>query len=582
MNDEQGTVMEGHRAGRQALIDWVDAQPKDAYEADRHLRAILPLYVEQADRLASLQEDLSRFGKLVATEIDAQVRENNRQGNEPQLERFDGIGRRVEAIRHHPSYHEAGRGIYGSNVMAAYDEHPNTVGVLARMYVSSTNGEAGHNCPLACTAGVIRVLQELGDEETKGRYLPGLLNPTYGEHLEGAQFLTEIQGGSDVGKNATVARQAGDGSWEIWGEKWFCSNIDADLFLMTARPEGASGGTRGLGLFLVPRRLEDGSTNEFYVRRLKEKIGTRSMASGECDFRGARAWHMGELGEGFRHMMELVITTSRLFNAAACAGLARRAYVVAQTYARHREAFGQPIGDYPLVQETLADMKAELDAMVSSSFYLARMQDRIDAGEASPQQRAFQRMAINLNKIRTAVSARELATQGIEVLGGNGAIETFSVLPRLLRDSIVTENWEGTHNTLIMQILRDMGRYRVHEGFFAELEDLLESSGDDALKRALAQKLAGVRAEVARVLDQEPGRASLSMRRLIEPLASLFYGAVQVWEQAQLGDDEASDEARATLAQFLNRRLEIDGDEALTALSGADYLERIALVASAL
>src|SRR5690606_16204596 len=133
--------------------------------------------------------------------------------------------------------------------------------------------------------------------------------------------------------------QADDGTWRIFGEKWFCSNIDADVFLMTARPEGAGAGTSGLGLFLVPRHLDDGRVNGFYVRRLKDKLGTRSMASGECDFNDAVAYHMGPVGSGFKNMMQLVINTSRLFNAVGCVGVMRRALVTARQYAKYRRAF---------------------------------------------------------------------------------------------------------------------------------------------------------------------------------------------------------------------------------------------------
>ncbi|MFB6351366.1 MAG: acyl-CoA dehydrogenase family protein, partial [Bradymonadaceae bacterium] len=451
MSDEETISYEGHRAGRAALEAWDEAKPANAYEADTHLQRLIAIYADP-DRHADLEETLRAFGDKVAGEIDALVRQNDKKRNHPKLDRFNDYGRRTEQIAHHPSYHEAGEHIYGSGLISAYAKYPNNFGVLARMYLSSYNGEAGHNCPAACTAGVVRVLQELADDELREKYLPKFLSDEYDEHMEGAQFLTEIQGGSDVGKNATRAEPAEDGTYRLWGEKWFCSNVDADVFLMTARFSDEVEGTSGLGLFFVPRELDDGAVNDFEIRRLKDKIGTRTMASAECEFEGAVAYHMGPEEAGFKNMMRYVINTSRLWNATACVGLARRAYVTAQTYARFREAFGRPIGEYPLVQETLADIKAELDAATSTSLHMAALQDRIDVGETDESEEQFFRMALNLNKVRTAKFARRAAVDGIEVLGGNGAIETFSVLPRLLRDSIVTENWEGTHNTLQMQI----------------------------------------------------------------------------------------------------------------------------------
>ncbi len=574
-------VQPGQAKGRGDLQAWEASQPENAYTADTHFVRVLPLYVK-SEPLGDVVEDLERFGAEVAGPVDELVRKNNLHQNLPQLERYTGIGERIEQVDHHPTYHEAGKYIYGSGIMSAYAHQPNAAGVISRFYVSSYNGEAGHNCPAACTAGVIRVLQEIAPDDIREKYLPGFLNRDYDKHLEGAQFLTEVQGGSDVGRNASRAVRQPDGSYRVWGEKWFCSNIDADVFLMTARLEDdngepVAGGTRGLGLFFVPRRLDDGTVNNFTVRRLKDKIGTRSMASGETDFRGAIAYHMGAPKDGFKNMMRLVINTSRLFNAAACMGLARRAYVTAQTYAEHRVAFDQPIINYPLIQETLANVKAEIDACVSGTMHLAWLQDRIDQGQASETEQQFFRMALNLNKVRTAKSARYAAVDGIEVLGGNGAIESFSVLPRMLRDSIVTENWEGTHNTLQMQVMRDMQKYGVHQGFFGYLDGLLEDCRDDdadlvaAVRAALGQSMEALQ----KVAQMDMGSATLAMRPQMDQLAWAFYAAVRLWERAQLDVDDEVDAASA--AQFIGHRLSKDVD-----YTDADVLARLGKVARSL
>lgn len=565
-------VQPGQARGRNDLQAWEASQPDNAFTSDTHFARLVPLYAttEPADELV---EELTKFGAEVAGPVDKLVRRNNLNENLPRLQRYTGIGERIEQVEHHPTYHEAGAYMYGGGMMAAYEHHPNATGVLTRFYISSYNGEAGHNCPAACTAGVIRVLQELAPDHIREKYLPGFLDRDYAKHLEGAQFLTEVQGGSDVGKNASRAVKQADGSYRIYGEKWFCSNIDADVFLMTARFEDASGkptqeGTRGLGLFFVPRQLEDGTVNHFTVRRLKDKIGTRSMASGECDFRGAVAYHMGEPKDGFKNMMRLVINTSRLFNAAACMGLARRAYVTAKTYAEHRVAFDQPIMNYPLVQETLANVKAEIDACVSGTMHLAWMQDKIDKGEATEAEQQFFRMALNLNKVRTAKSARYAAVDGIEILGGNGAIETFSVLPRMLRDSIVTENWEGTHNTLQMQVMRDMQKYGVHEGFFSHLNTLLEECDEADSERVAAVKagLGESMKALGKVAQMDMGPATLAMRPQMDKLAWLFYATVRLWERADLGGD--GDVDTASVDQFIANRVtgEVDyADEGVLA-----------------
>ena len=373
------------------------------------------------------------------------------------------------------------------------------------------------------------------------------------------------------------AEQREDGSWRIFGEKWFCSNIDADVFLMTARIDDIDEeGTRGLGLFLVPRKLDSGEVNGFYIRRLKDKLGTRSMASGECDFDGAVGYHMGEVGKGFLNMMKLVINTSRLYNAVGCCSMMRRSLVTARAYARHREAFGQPIVNYPLVQETLANMRAELETTLSGTMHLVAMQDRMDAGETTPQEDAFFRMALGLNKARTAKSARWAVVEGIEILGGNGAIETFSVLPRLLRDSVVYENWEGTHNTLYMQVWRDMKKYSVHEGFFAYLEGLLDeidTPTEQDLRDELGDLLVTLEQDTLEILERPMASASLAMRRLVDDLVYTFYAVVRTWERAQFGADE-DDVAEASLEHFFDIRLRQGGPE----VGDASYLERLQIL----
>ncbi len=510
--------------GREALTDWLAAQPEDLFADDADLAALV-----RAHGLADRAAALGAAGRSVAGPLDAAARENDLPRNHPVLDSWDGIGRYTAGVSHHPSHRAAGRAIYGTGVMAAFGEtgvdgraggssprRPVSAAphrfILTLFYLTAQAGEAGHNCPLACDAGAIRTLQHVGTAQQQSTFLPGLLDPDFDTNLTASQFLTEVQGGSDVGANAVVAVPVGDhdggpgSEWSISGEKWFCSNADADVFLLTARVADPGTGTKGLGLFLIPRTRPDCSVNGFRVRRLKEKLGTRSMASGEIDFVDAHATALGPVRDGFRTVMELVITTSRLFNAAGCAAHARRAWVVASTYAQYREAFGQPIAQFPLVAETLAWIRADAAACLASTLMLAGLQEQVDEGTISQTDSAFFRVAVNLNKLQTSVLAHDAVNRGIEVLGGNGAIESFSVLPRLLRDNVVYENWEGSHNVLRAQVLRDCTRMGVHEGFFDALERRL---GDEH-----AEALAADRAELTGLLDAEPAIRDLRFRRL--------------------------------------------------------------------
>ena len=501
--------MDATTRGRADLAAWKEAQPSDLYSDDDALLSLI-----EHHGLTDRSQRFHDAGSAVAGPLQQAVVENNLHRNLPVLDDWSGIGQYTAKIHHHPSWWTAGRLIYGTGIMALYGEEAiSHRSILTLFYLTAQAGEGGHNCPLACDAGAIRSLQELGTDAQKDKYLSRLIDPNFDTNFTASQFLTEVQGGSDVGANTVraVSDSGDEGAGSVWalsGEKWFCSNADADVFIMTARPEGAADGTRGLGLFLVPRIKPDGSVNSFRIRRLKDKLGTRSMASGEMDFQGAYAEALGPVGSGFKAVMRWVITTSRLYNAAGCAAHARRAWVVASTYAQHRQAFGQPIARFSVVKETLAWMRADAAGSIASTLWLAGMLEQFDRGTLGEKETAFFRLAVNLNKLQTALLAHDVVNHGIEVLGGNGAIESFSILPRLLRDNVVYENWEGTHNVLRAQVLRDCARMQVHQGFFDVLADIL---GEEAVTQD--------RAEMDAVLALSPDLAALRFRRLASRMA---------------------------------------------------------------
>lgn len=381
----------------------------------------------------------------------------------------------------HPAYHRAGRAVWATGVVGA---EPHEQASL--LYRLSQSGEGGHMCPVVCTAGLVRVLRTRASEELRQRFLPPLLETDYDRAQRGAQFLTERHGGSDVGANRVEAVPAGD-VWRLYGEKWFCSVADADQFLVTARPRGAPPGTRGLSCFLVPRA--DGG---FRIRRLKDKLGTRALATGEIEFEGAPAYPLGPLEEGFKTAVG-VLNTSRWLNAVGSAGLMRRAFDVASAFARERDAFGGPIARFPLVRENLAVMKSEAAAALASTTQVTDFVACIDAGEASEEDVLAHRLLVNANKFVTALAATRMCRRGIEALGGNGTIEDFSPLPRLYRDAIVFESWEGTHNVLCAQVLRDLSRFDaldlVLERVRGVLPDVDESEVVDEAFRELEPRL---------------------------------------------------------------------------------------------
>ena len=398
-------------------------------------------------------------------------------------------------VEFHPAYHRAGRAVWATGIVGA------TAREQASLFFElAQSGEGGHACPVVCTAGLVRALRSRASDELRSRFLPPLLEPDYDRAERGAQFLTERHGGSDVGANRVEAVPGGD-VWRLHGEKWFCSVADADQFLVTARPRGAPEGTRGIGCFLVPR-----TGGGFRILRLKDKLGTRALATGEIEFEGALAYPLGTLEEGFRTAVS-VLNTSRWLNALGSAGLMKRAYGEAAAFAREREAFGGPIARFPLVRENLAVMKAEAAAALASSLHLTELVARIDEGVATDEDVAWHRVLVNANKFVTSLAATAVCRRGIEALGGNGTIEDFSPLPRLYRDAIVFESWEGTHNVLCAQVLRDLAKL---------------GAVDLVVERAQAPAELGAR---LRRSVSEPGWGALHGRRQLDALVRALQAA---------------------------------------------------------
>lgn len=563
--------------GRADLARWRAQFPDNFFDCDENLQRVLPMYCPNYQQLLPALRD---FGYQAATVIDPAATVNDSPQNHPRLNAWDGIGRRTEDIEFHPTYHAAGRPAYEAGILSLSAEPGHVMQQSALFYLLTQCGEMGHACPIVCTLGLIRALQAKGSEELCSRYLPPLLERDYDRKQTASQFLTEVQGGSDVGANAMEARpvEGQPGVWRLRGEKWFCSVANAAQILVTARPLGASAGTRGLGTFLLPRRLPDGTLNAFHIRRLKTKLGTRTMASAEMDFDDALAYQIGDVDEGFKIVVEMVLNTSRWANALGSAGLLRRALVEAWTFAQQRQAFGSPIGRYPLVVEALAEIKVDLYALLASTLRLSYLVDRIDLGLATPQERAVHRLLVNINKYWTSVQASLGIRQAQEILGGNGAIEDFSIIPRLYRDAVVFESWEGSHNVLCLQAARDMVKYGLHQELHSYLAALLDRvthptlTGQQDLVVTAMERLPG---RLDRVLAGDPTFHQAHVRRVIDELAALIQAVCLLAEaEWELGQGPETDKPEA-IALFVNRYLRPNYDP----LDDPLYLERVTKLA---
>ena len=540
------------QAGREDLARWRASRPTNYYEVTPNLRSVLVMRAG-ASRTAAMEPRLSEFGRNVVEGIDPAVEELERPGHLPTHVPFDCIGREVQGVEFHPAQRRAGQAVWASGMLTATHDGEGVFEQAALFYLLSHVGEGGHGCPVVCTAGLARAIEHRGSPELQARYLGGLFSLDYDQCLRGSQFLTEIQGGSDVGANTTsaVPEPAEPGAWRLSGEKWFCSVADADLFAVTARPEGGGGGTRGLGCFVVPRSLDGTTPNGFRIRRLKDKLGTRSLASAEIDFEGALGWPIGPVEEGFHVAVEELLDTSRWLNAVGSTGIMRRAYLEASTFARHRRAFGRAVGAFPAVRENLAVMKAEEQAALASTMALTGLLDLLDRGQATDRDAASYRVLVNANKYLTSITATDVVHRGIEVLGGNGTIEDFSPLPRLYRDAVVFESWEGTHNVLCAQVHRDCTRLGLLEHLLAWLRTELaaagEAAGGDGANVAAALEAIAPR---LRHSIADPGHAAVHFRRQLERLTRIAQATCLLAEATA----EAPVEEKAAVASLFVRR----------------------------
>lgn len=452
-----------------------DSGGLDLLAADADLEALVRLHLPQ--RLAdTLLPQLSRLGRLAGGRLDELALLADR--NPPVLHARSRTGEDVQSIEKHPAYVEMERIAFSEFGLAAMSHRagvfgwPEPLPPIAKYLVTYlfAQAEFGLLCPVSMTDSLTRTLRRFGDEKLIARYLDTLTSQDMAEHMQGAMFMTERAAGSDVGATEVTATPDAGGMWRLDGEKWFCSNADADLAMVLARRPEAPAGIKGISLFLLPRTLPDGSPNSYRVVRLKDKLGTRSMASGEISLQGARAWLVGDPGAGFRQMADM-INNSRLSNGVRSAGMMRRAVTEALFVAHERTAFGKPLIDMPLMRRQLAKLVVPAEQARAMMFQAAETLRRSDKGEEGAY--ALLRILTPLMKFRACRDARKVTGDAMEVRGGCGYIEEFSDA-RLLRDAHLGSIWEGTSNIVALDVLRAGTREGSFEALGAHVERLLE------------------------------------------------------------------------------------------------------------
>src|SRR5580704_2191476 len=530
-----------------------DTSGMNFYRADPALTDLLRIHLPD-NLFRHIEPHLDRLGALAGGHLDECARLADR--HVPELHQRDRFGRDAQWIEYHPAYRELEKaafgefGIHAMSVRKGILGWPDKYPVVAKHAFTFlfNQAEFGLGCPINVTDGCAKLLSKFGSEALKEKYLDGLTQTDMNKLTQGGQFMTEKEGGSDVGKLRTTAVREGD-HWRLSGEKWFCSNADAEVVMLLARPQGAEGGTRGVGLFLMPRRLEDGSPNHYRIVRLKDKLGTRSMASGEIKLEGAVAYAVGKLDRGFVQMAEMV-NSSRLSNGVKSTALMRRAYHDAMTVAKNRVVFGSRIIDLPLARRQLMKIMLATEQALSMSFLTA---DALDRGEAGSQDAAaLLRILTPTLKFRATRDARKVCGDALEMRGGIGYIEEFAT-SRLLRDAQLGSIWEGTGNIVAIDALtRAIGRHGADSALAADLQARLNDSASVAAVfrdrlRGLIDSAIGFARKIAGHSENEA-----EARRATSLLYHVASAVTLAWEGARIH------EMRGDARRLLLSRLVID------------------------
>ncbi len=406
--------------------------------------------------------------------------------NKPVFSSHDRYGHRIDLVEFHPAYHELMRTAVEHGLPSLPWAHPQPGAHVARAALTylHSQAEAGTGCPLTMTFACVPALRLQPD--LAKTWLPKILNTHYDSrnvgitHKAGATIgmaMTEKQGGTDVRANTTRAYPVGAGgpgqAYELVGHKWFCSAPMCDGFLTLAQTD------KGLSCFLLPRHRPDDTRNEFYIQRLKNKLGNCSNASSEVEFRGALAWMLGEEGRGVPTIIEMVAMT-RFDCMVGSSALMRQALTQASHHCAHRTVGGRVLSEQPLMQNVLADLALESEASLALSMRMGRALDHL----GDEQEAKFARLVTAVGKYWICKRAPAMINEAAECMGGAGYVED-SILPRLYREAPVNSTWEGSGNVQCLDVLRALSKEPgVLEALFVELGD---GHGDKQLARHIEQ-----------------------------------------------------------------------------------------------
>jgi len=476
----------------------------------RQLTRILPEFLQH-------QKQIEDVGKWVMGELDEAASYTDRYAP-PRLETHNAKGQPVRNVILNPRYQAAL--IKANELILRAELQPNSSQALSFVYgYLLSQSDISVHCPVTMSGAVIYVLKHFAPKAVQETYLKPLYAATAEALPSGGTWCTELHGGSDIGASTTHAVKHGD-AWQLHGLKWFTSNAGSGLALATARPEGAVSGSKGIGLYLVPSHLPDGAPNAYTIRRLKDKLGTRGLPTGEIDLNGCYAIEVAPPPHGLRIMM-YALGYSRLHNAMGAAGVTRRCFVEAYKWAREREVFGKKIIAYPMVQETLLDLQVQNEASLALAMEAARVFPK-NPLNSSETENGWSRFTIAAAKFLTDEMAVDCSRSLLRLVGGNGYTEEFPSA-RIYRDTAVLIVWEGPENIQALELLRVLQQYpNVTTQLIERIESATKSLAVSLEAAQLIQHLFTAKAHCLKhfkELKAHPEHAEVHAKRLLEILS---------------------------------------------------------------
>lgn len=490
-------------------------------------------------------DKVSAFGEHMGS---SEVLQWSDQANRfpPVLKTFDRFGHRIDEVEFHPAWHNlmSLSTEYGLHNLPWVEKREGAHVARAAMMYQAYQTEAGHCCPISMTYSVVPALRT--QPNLAQVWEPRILKNGYEGRLiassekPGVIFgmgMTEKQGGSDVRANTTRAvalKQSGPGEeYRITGHKWFCSAPMSDAFLILAQAQD------GLSCFLVPRILEDGTRNNIFIQRLKDKLGNKSNASSEVEFRETVGFLVGSEGRGVPTIIEMVNHT-RLDCAIGSAGLMRQAILQAVHHCTGRSAFGKKLIEQELMLNVLADLAIESEA---ATLLMLRLAESYDTA-SSTEENSFRRIVSATAKYWICKRAPQHVAEAMECLGGAGYVEE-SVMPRLLRESPLNSIWEGSGNVISLDVLRAVAKEDgVIESITAELG---KSKGSDKRFDAYADKVLNELEQARKEIIAKNPSIERTSRRLVERMAIALQASLVLRFSPTIVSDA-----------FVSSRLELD------------------------